>query len=78
MSTPEMVDSINAFILTGRRFTTEDISGQLGISMGTAHKIVHGDLAFSQVSCHWKSSGQCKASYCSKNNGLFVCLDFMA
>ena len=32
-STPEMVDSVNALILTNRKVTIEDISEQLGISL---------------------------------------------
>ena len=57
-STPEMVDSVNAFILDDRGVTTEDISKELGISLGTAHITVHDDLTFSKVICHWVSSGQ--------------------
>ena len=37
---PEMVDSVNALILADRRVTIEDISEQLGISVGIAHKII--------------------------------------
>ena len=33
-------------ILTDRRVTIEDISEQLGLSVGTAHEIVHYDLVF--------------------------------
>ena len=51
-STPEMVDSVNTLILTDRRDIVEDISKQLEISVGTAHKIVHDDLDFSKVICH--------------------------
>ena len=40
-STPEMVH-----ILADRRVIIEDISEQLDISVSTAHKIVHDDLAF--------------------------------
>ena len=49
-STPEMVDSVNALILFDRRVTKEDIS-ELEISLSTTHKIMHDDLAFSNVSC---------------------------
>ena len=52
-STPEMVDSVNALILADRRVSIKDISEQLGISLGTANKIVHDELAFSKVSCRW-------------------------
>ena len=48
LSKPEMVDSVDAFILVYRRATIENISEQLEIYMGTAHKI-----AFSKVSIHW-------------------------
>ena len=52
-STPEMVDSVNALILADSNVTIEDISEQLGISVGTAHKIVHVDLSFYKVGCRW-------------------------
>ena len=45
-SSPEMVDSHNALILDYWTVTIEDISEQLGISVGTAHKIVHDDFVF--------------------------------
>ena len=41
VSTPEMMESVNALFCY-----IENISEQLGISVGTAHKIVHDDLAF--------------------------------
>ena len=44
--TPEMVDSVHAPILAGKSLTIENISEQLGISLGTAHIIVHDDLVF--------------------------------
>ena len=44
MSTPGMVDSVNALIFVDRRLTKEDISEKLGISVSIAHKIVHVDL----------------------------------
>ena len=47
VKTPEMVDSVNVLNLADRIVTIEDISEQLGISVGTAHKTVHDDLAFS-------------------------------
>ena len=50
VSTPEMVDSVNAFILADRRITIEDISEQQGISVGTAHKTAW-QSCFSEVSC---------------------------
>ena len=39
MSIPEMVDSVNALILTDRKVTIEDSSKQLGIFMDTPQKI---------------------------------------
>ena len=48
-STPEMVDSVNMLILVDRRFTIDDISEQLRISVGTAHKIRLDDISFSKV-----------------------------
>ena len=51
VSTPEMVDSVNAPILADRRVTIKDISKQLRIFVGTAHKIVHDDIVFSKVNC---------------------------
>ena len=57
---PEMVDSVNVLTLADRRNTIEDIYRQMGISLGTAHKIVHDDLAFSNVSSCWVSLGQYK------------------
>ena len=47
-STPEMVDSVNVFILANRIITKEYISKQLGISESTAYKIVHDGWAFSK------------------------------
>ena len=47
VSTPEMVDSVNALILADRRVVSE----QLGISVGTVHRIVYDDLDFSKASC---------------------------
>ena len=44
VSTPEMVDSVNALILAARSVTIKDISEQLRISVGSAHKIVHDNL----------------------------------
>ena len=46
VSTPEMVDLVNALILADRGVTIVDIPEYLRISMSTAHKIVHGDFAF--------------------------------
>ena len=46
-STPEVVDSVNAVILVGRRVMTEEISEQLRISVCTVHKNVYDDLDFS-------------------------------
>ena len=48
-NTPEMVDSVNVLILANRRVTIKDISEQLGISVGTAHKIVYYDLSSSSI-----------------------------
>ena len=45
-STLEMLDSVNALILSGWRVTIDNISEHLGISVVTAHKIVHDDFAF--------------------------------
>ena len=59
----EMVYSGKALILTDRKLEVENISEWLGISMGTAHKIVLGDLTFSKVSCCWISPGYYKSSY---------------
>ena len=61
-STPEMVDSVNAFILVDRSVTIVDIFEQVWISLGTAQKIVNDDCAFSKVSSHRVSWGQCKNS----------------
>ena len=47
VSTPEMVDSVNAFILTERGFIMRDVSEQWDIFVDTAHKIVH-ELIFLQ------------------------------
>ena len=60
--TAEMVDSVNLFILAERSVTIDKISEQLKISMDTAHKIIHDDLAFSKICCCWVSPGQFKAS----------------
>ena len=45
-TTPEMVHSVNTLNLTDRIVTKEDIYELLGISVGTAHKIVNDDLGF--------------------------------
>ena len=70
VSSPEMVDSVNALFLANRRVTIENISEHLGISVITTHKIVHDDhLAFSKVSscCITKMlMPEHKVSYCSK------------
>ena len=50
-----MVDSVNALILAYWKFTIEDISEQLGISVGLAYKIIHDDITFSRVCCYWVS-----------------------
>ena len=71
-STPKMVDSVNELILGEGRVIIEEISEQMGISMGTAHKTVHDDLTFSNFSCRWVSQGRCKAQYCSKNSGNYL------
>ena len=68
-STPEMMDSVNVLILADRGVIIEDISEQLGISVGATHKSAHEHLAFSNVSSHWVLPGQFKTSYCSKNSG---------
>ena len=44
--TPEMMDSVYVLILVYRRITIEEISEQLGISVGTVHKIMHEHFAF--------------------------------
>ena len=66
-NTPEMIESVNAFILADRRLTIEDISEHLGNSVGTAHKILHDDLGFIKVSCYSVLPGQRKVSSCRKN-----------
>ena len=45
VSTPEMVDLVNALILADRRVTLEVISEKLGISVGTTRKLCMDDLA---------------------------------
>ena len=45
-SPPEMVDSLNAFILAEIRVITEEISEQEEFFVGTSHKIVQDGLAF--------------------------------
>ena len=57
-----MVDSVNVLIFTDRTVTIEDISEQLGVSVGTSHKIMYDDFAFSKVSCHSVSPGQCNSA----------------
>ena len=44
VSMPEMVDSVNAFISANRSVTIEKISEQVGIFVGTAHKIGHDEF----------------------------------
>ena len=43
---PKMVDFVNIHILADRRVTSEDISEQMGFSVGTEDKIVYNGLAF--------------------------------
>ena len=72
VSTTEMVDSVNVLILADKWVTTEGISEQQKISVGTAYKIVHDDLAFSKVGFHWVPkmlTPEYKASYYRKNSG---------
>ena len=72
---PEMVDSVNEIILVDGTVTIEDISEQLEISVGTAHKIRHDDLVFLKVSCCWIPQmliPEHTTSYCSKNNRNYV------
>ena len=71
-STPEMMDSVNWLILADRWVTIEGIFEQLGISVFTVHRIVHGHLAFSNVSHCWVSKRlmlEHKASESTKNSG---------
>ena len=50
VNSPEMVNSFKGFILTERRFTIEvNLFKLLGISISTAHKIVHDDFVFSKL-----------------------------
>ena len=51
VNTSKIIDSVCFPILADRIVTIEDISEQLGISVGTAQKIVHDDFSFSKVSC---------------------------
>ena len=46
VSTPEIVDSVKVLILTDRKVTIENISEELGISVGTTHKIVYDNHCF--------------------------------
>ena len=63
VSTPEIVDSVNALVLAGK------------INHNGGHFWII-DLAFSKVSHHGVSPGWCKTAYCSKNSGNHqsVCL----
>ena len=47
-TTPELVDSLIKICLTDRRVTTQEISEQLVISVGTAQRIEHYELVFSK------------------------------
>ena len=58
VSTPEVVDSVDTHIFADRRITIEDISEQLGISVGTIHKLVYEVFAFSTISCRLISTIQ--------------------
>ena len=46
-STPEMVDSVKAFILSDKKDTLKNISDQVKISVSKAHKFMGGYLASS-------------------------------
>ena len=50
---PAVIKSVNDLIQSDRRVTVDDIARSLSLSVGTAHKIVHDDLAYSKVSCRW-------------------------
>ena len=70
-NTTEMIESVNAFIFADRRIITEDISEQLVIFVGRAHKILHvNSLLFLRsvvVGFPKKLTPEQKALYCSKN-----------
>ena len=69
-----MVDSVNALIFSERRATTEDKHEQQKISVVTAHKIVHDELAF--LGCHCFSPGWCKGSCWLKSCGYHPSVSF--
>ena len=50
---PEVIKSVNDLIQSNRRVTVDDIARTLGLSFGTAHKIVHDNLGYSKISCRW-------------------------
>ena len=49
----EVIKSVNNIIQSNRRVTVDAIAMNLSISVGTAQKIVHDDLGYSNVSCRW-------------------------
>ena len=55
MSTLEILYSANVLILAKKIVIMKDISERLGNHVSTAHKMVHDNPAFSNVSCYWVS-----------------------
>ena len=75
--TPEMVDSVNALILSDRRVSIEDISEQLAISVDTAHKIMHDALVFLKGSTRTIQPLPTKKKRKKQKNLLFVCSNYL-
>ena len=69
---PEMVDSVNALILTDKRVTMEDIPEQLEISKDTTHKIMYDDLDFSQFS-YWCVYQDNARPHCTTSGNQQLC-----
>ena len=69
VSSLEIVDLVNTLVLSVV-VTVENISKQLGISLGTTYQNAHDACDCSKVSIGWISTEQCKAPYCRRK--LFV------
>ncbi|PNF14517.1 hypothetical protein B7P43_G15648 [Cryptotermes secundus] len=48
-----MVEQVEKAVLEDRRLSVENIASKVGISVGSAHKILHEDLRMRKVSSRW-------------------------
>ena len=53
VKSPKVIKTVNDLIQSNRRVTVDEIARTLSIFVETAHKIVHDDFGYSNVSCRW-------------------------